>query len=51
LVEELSQQVDWIVGNDVGDLQQTYIERWHHELHQVVTERHLFDLFLAFVAD
>lgn len=51
MVEELCEEVDWVVGDDVGDLEQPDVERGHHELHEVVAEGHLLDLLLALVAD
>ena len=50
LVQELSKQVDWVIGDDVGDLKETDVESGHHKLHQIVAEWHLLDLLLALVS-
>lgn len=49
MVEVLGQQVDRVVGDYVGHLQQTDVQGRHHELHQVISEGHLLYLLLALV--
>lgn len=48
-VKVLSQKINRVIGNNVGDFKQALIYCRNHELHEVISEWHFFDLFFSLI--
>lgn len=48
LVEVFSQQIDWVIRDNVRHFQQTFVKSRDYELHQIVSKGHLLYLLLSF---